>query len=40
MAGLRLPDGSSAHWLDGLETVRARWLQLVQTRRTHLRTDR
>ncbi|WP_324605384.1 hypothetical protein [Streptomyces sp. NRRL F-2664] len=39
MAGLRLPDGSSAHWLDGLETVRARWQQLVLTRRTHLGTD-
>ncbi|WP_331761928.1 ATP/GTP-binding protein [Streptomyces sp. NBC_01546] len=38
MAGLRLPDGSSAHWLDGLETVRARWQQLVQDRRARIGT--
>ncbi|MGI5485039.1 ATP/GTP-binding protein [Streptomyces lavendofoliae] len=37
MAGLRLPDGSSARWLDGHEAVRARWQQLVQTRRAQIR---
>ncbi|MBM7167553.1 ATP/GTP-binding protein [Streptomyces sp. G44] len=37
MAGLVLPDGSCARWLDGHETVRARWQQLVQTRRAQIR---
>ncbi|MFJ8589624.1 hypothetical protein ACIRD2_34090 [Streptomyces sp. NPDC093595] len=37
MAGLRLPDGSSAPWLDGHEAVRARWQQLVQTHRAQIR---
>ncbi|MGI5485148.1 hypothetical protein [Streptomyces lavendofoliae] len=37
MAGLRLPDGSSARWLDGHKAVRARWQQLFQTRRAQIR---
>ncbi|GGX29512.1 ATP/GTP-binding protein [Streptomyces chryseus] len=36
MADLHLPDASTAHWLDGPEEVRARWRQLVQTRRDRI----
>ncbi|MFE0737480.1 ATP/GTP-binding protein [Streptomyces sp. NPDC058855] len=39
MGGVPLPAPSPAHWLDGPEAVRARWYQLVQNRRAHLRVD-
>ncbi|MFE4018488.1 ATP/GTP-binding protein [Streptomyces sp. NPDC059101] len=40
MAGLPLPDGSQARWLDGEDVTRGRWHHLVTTRREQLRAQR
>ncbi|MFH8642333.1 ATP/GTP-binding protein [Streptomyces goshikiensis] len=39
MAGLRMPEPSAVSWLDGPDTVRAHWHDLVQARREQLRTQ-
>ncbi|PJN36662.1 ATP/GTP-binding protein [Streptomyces sp. CB02959] len=40
MAGLPLPNGSQARWLDGEDVTRDRWHHLVTTRREQLRAQR
>lgn len=40
LAGLRMPQPSAVSWLDGPDTVRARWCDLVQARRDQLRAQR
>ncbi|MFE3995017.1 ATP/GTP-binding protein [Streptomyces goshikiensis] len=39
MAGLRMSEPSTVSWLDGPDTVRARWRDLVQARRDQLRAQ-
>nr|MDT0519920.1 ATP/GTP-binding protein [Streptomyces sp. DSM 41633] len=39
MADLRMPEPSAVSWLDGPDTVRARWRDLVQARRDQLRAQ-
>ncbi|MFE1876804.1 ATP/GTP-binding protein [Streptomyces sp. NPDC059496] len=36
MAGLPLPGPPATQWIDGPDTVRARWQDLVRTRRVHI----